>query len=292
MIRQYVWLFVVLTVGAVGGSIMAFHYRSANEVVGTPDAQSPAVSGKTSVPGQVLAGHEPAGAMSGRSEEARPATDRLVARLADLEQQVTLLRQQVDRLQQNQEAAADGLSEPPGNEAAAPSGTSLIDGLVAAGLDAFTAEDIARRQGEAQLMQLELRDRAIREGYIGTAQYREELQALRENEFDLKQEINDAAYDRYLYYTGRSNRVAIDSVILGSAAEQIGIEPGDLLYRYDNQRVYATRDLNRATTLGERDELVDIVVIRQGNEISLSIPRGPLGVRLSGISIEPADTGG
>jgi len=103
---------------------------------------------------------------------------------------------------------------------------AVVEGLVAAGLDSFTAEQIARRVSESELRRLELRDKAIREGYIGSEQYREEMMALRDARVRVRDEISESTYDRYLYYSGQSNRVAVSSVMLGSAAENSGVQAG------------------------------------------------------------------
>jgi hypothetical protein len=79
---------------------------------------------------------------------------------------------------------------------------SVVDGLIKAGLDSFTTQEIAPKQSGVELPRLELRDNAIREGYMGTDRFREEITQLREEEVRVRDEIDETSYDKYLYYTG------------------------------------------------------------------------------------------
>jgi hypothetical protein len=278
MIRQYLLLFILLTLGAVGGSIVTYLNGQSDQEAHT--------------------GADPALPLQPSQQDRQNLTgdatpnEALLRRITALEQELGELKQQVRRFQANPTTEDTDTDIATASVSSPDATTAMIDGLIAAGIDAFTAEDIARRQSEIQLMRLELRDRATREGYLGTAQFRDEMRELRDSEVDLRNEVDEGAYDRYLYYTGQPNRISVDSVMLGSSAENNGIEPGDVLYRYEDKRIYTASDLRTATTQGERNEFVDITLIRQGNTVSLSIPRGPLGVRLTPVSINPSDTGG
>ena len=166
---------------------------------------------------------------------------------------------------------------------------STAQRLTNVGVDPNTATFVAERQAEAELDRLELRNLAIRNGYIGTEQYRDELQSLAEGEVSIRQEVGDYNYDKYLYASGQPNRIAVDSIISGSAADSIGIKDGDLLLSYGGERLFNFRELQSATTEGQFNEPVDITLIRNGSEVNLSIPRGPLGVRLSPRRVSPED---
>ena len=164
---------------------------------------------------------------------------------------------------------------------------AMKEHLVAAGLDQVTADNIVLQQSEADLKRLDLRDKAIREGYLRTQQFRDEMMQLRAEETSLQDELGHEYYDRYLYLSGQSNRIGVSSVMIGSAAEQSGINQGDLIVQYDDRPVFNGRDLQRASTSGERGELATVTLLRDGRQISLSLPRGPLGVRLQPVSIDP-----
>ncbi len=164
---------------------------------------------------------------------------------------------------------------------------SMVDSLVFAGVDTVSAEDITRRINESELKRLELRDKAIREEYIRTKRYRDELRSIRADNTSVRDEVGDEFFDRYLYASGQANRVGITSVMAGSEAERAGIERGDQILSYDDQRMFGYNELRTATTQGNRGEYVDIRIVRNGSEVVMSIPRGPLGVRLTSIRVDP-----
>ncbi len=152
--------------------------------------------------------------------------------------------------------------------------------LVTAGVPETTAEEIVWRQSELELERLELRDQATREGWFRTDRYFESLRALNAEGLDLRAEIGEQAYDQYLFQTGESNRVEISALIPGSAAEQSGLMPGDIVESYGGEPVFSVSDLRNATTQGSRDEMVPVYIRRGDSFIEASVPRGPMGVRV------------
>lgn len=160
-------------------------------------------------------------------------------------------------------------------------GQERIDSLVSAGIDLQSAEALQARQDQYQLARLELFDQAQREGWIDSEQFSDRLTQLNEQRPDLREELGDDAYDRYLFEAGRSNRVIVASIISGSAAEIAGLEPGDMIIAYAGERIFSTGDLQSATRAGVRGESVDISVNRQGQPLFFNIQRGPMGVTLN-----------
>ena len=161
------------------------------------------------------------------------------------------------------------------------------DNLVRAGINEELAADIVRRRNEIDMKILELRDVASREGYLNTGRYTRELNKLREQDISLRDEIGDEYYDNYLYASGQSNRVKVASVMMGSPAESSGINKGDLILNYDNRRIFNWNELQGATSGGERGEYVNVTVLRNGQQLNLWIPRGPLGIRLGTVRAKP-----
>lgn len=159
--------------------------------------------------------------------------------------------------------------------------------MVAAGVDPALADDILWRESRLELERLNLRDLAVREGWIGSDRYRDELNQLAGEDRSVREEIGDTAWDRYLYNTGGDNRVAVAAVIQGSAAEGAGLRPGDLVESYAGERVFGFAELRDATTEGESGELVAVRVRRGGGVVDLWVPRGPLGVRMEMSRAEP-----
>lgn len=156
--------------------------------------------------------------------------------------------------------------------------------LLAAGFDPFIVREVERVRDEVQLQRLELRDKATREGWIDSDRFRDQLVELRAD-YRLKQTLGDVAFDQLLVAEGRNNRVRIDAVIAGSAADIAGVEAGDIVFRYANDRIFTFGDLRRSTAAGERDEPVRVEIIRNTEPIELVVPRGPLGVTITGVTV-------
>ena len=153
----------------------------------------------------------------------------------------------------------------------------------------FTPEEIThlkQKQDQLQLKRLYLRDQATREGWIDSDRYRDEIRKLNQTS-TLRQELGDTRYDLYLYATEQYNRLVVEEVMSGSAAESSGIQPGDHIMRYDNQRIFSWSEIREATLAGQSDEIVTLEVNREGESYQLAIPRGPLGVRLNMTRTEP-----
>lgn len=168
-----------------------------------------------------------------------------------------------------------------------PDGDEQYNSLVAAGIDPNVALEIKQRTDQWSLERLELIDQASREGWRRSDEFQDRLSELQETQPDVRSELGDADYDQYLYVSGESNRVQIASIIDGSAAQIAGIENGDILRSYASERMFTTRELQGATREGSRGELVSVTVERAGQFVTVDIPRGPLGVTLTGLRVEP-----
>lgn len=159
--------------------------------------------------------------------------------------------------------------------------------LIDAGMEQAEAEQLKARFEKMELEKLYLRDQAVREGWSGGKRYREERQKLEDKTDNIKQELGEDAYDAYLFASGQPNRVAVQSVLSGSSAGNAGIVSGDQIIRYDSQRIYNGRDLRTATTQGDLSESIGIGIIRGGKTLEVYVQRGPLGIRMTSVSIAP-----
>ncbi len=159
--------------------------------------------------------------------------------------------------------------------------------LVDAGLDQRDAEAIKRRVDDLSMQRLYLRDQAMREGWLGEERYRSESRRIASEQANLQNEFGDENYDRYLYASGRSNRVQIQSVIENSPAYSAGMQTGDRILSYNGQRTYSPSDLRRASMQGSAGEMIALQVDRNGRRLDLYIPRGPLGIQMTGVSEKP-----
>jgi len=159
--------------------------------------------------------------------------------------------------------------------------------LIDAGMDTETARDLKSRYEKQELEKLYLRDQAMREGWFGSSRYRGELGKLDAQFGDLQKELGDESYAAYLFATGQSNRVTVQSVLAKSSADTAGIRTSDQILRYGNQRIYNWRDLRDATTQGDINETVSVEIIRDGRPMQVYVQRGPLGIRMSSTSLAP-----
>ena len=219
----------------------------------------------------------------------------LLARLEDLAQgwgrmqaELVALQQRVVSLERRPVPAMDDASTGDRTDAARPrTPQEQRNALVRAGIAAGTADEILWRRSQFELDRLELRDQALREGWLGTDRYREERRALNADRVSLRDELDVDVYDRYLYETGETNRVSVDSVIAGSAGDQSGLMPGDVIERYGDELVLDFNDLRSATSTGARGELVPVQVRRDGQMVEVWMPRGPIGIRLDAARVDP-----
>ena len=229
------------------------------------------------------------------SDPAAPEVAVLLARIDDMSQgwgrmqaELAELRQRVGTLEQRRPeppAEADTAANRP-NRTTTPE--EQRGALLRAGVAAEVADDIIWRRAQVSLERLDLRDQAVREGWLNTDRYREELRKINEQRVSVRDEIGVDAYDRYLFETGQDNRVLVDSVIPGSAGEDSGMLPGDVIERYGDQPVYDFGDLRTATSDGARGELVPVTVRRGNQLVELVLPRGPIGIGLDATRVEPS----
>jgi len=159
--------------------------------------------------------------------------------------------------------------------------------LLDAGLDEFQANKIRQVYEDVEMQRLYLRDRAIREGWIGDERYRQEREQLDTRLESLRDELSEKEYDAYLFATGRPNRVMIQSTLSTSPARDAGIKTGDNVIRYNNIRIYTWADLRNATTQCPTDSMVEVELERNGQQHRVFVPCGPLGVRLDNASMQP-----
>ncbi len=165
--------------------------------------------------------------------------------------------------------------------------TFTTDRLIKGGVSSVVAEDIVRRKSAVEIKRLELSDRATRENYMNTQRYFDELASIDASDVNLREELGDSQYDEYLYQSKQSNRIKIISVMLGSAAEQAGLEKNDIILSYGDKRMFTWPELKQATTEGELGAYTSINISRNGEVFSYSVPRGTLGIQMGATRLSP-----
>jgi S1-C subfamily serine protease len=64
----------------------------------------------------------------------------------------------------------------------------------------------------------------------------------------------------------------------GSAGQAAGLQPGDQVVSYGGERVFSTSDLNQLILDGAPGQTVVVDVLRDGQQIQVYVPRGPIGI--------------
>jgi hypothetical protein len=300
------WHWVSLVLAMVAGASLAANWlqvtQSAQEVSLTPDVPAPvdvntpkSSSSAALVPAQAAASTEAVPLqILNELDDLRMDMEATRDQLADLQRQVVQLSDGSQTAQRAGFGDVDSSASLPTNENADFGGggfggnqTSVKDALRLAGIPDDTASLIQRQQDQQTLNRLELLDRAAREGWAETDRLDEELENLEASSQDLREQLGDDAYDRYLYHAGRPNRVVVASVIQGSVADQAGLQAGDSVISYGSNRLFTMQDLRNSTQQGVRNEPVVLEVMRGGQSLTLDAVRGPLGVTMTVDREEP-----
>jgi len=129
-------------------------------------------------------------------------------------------------------------------------------------------------------------DKALREGWFLQKRHSAELSRL---DRQLREDLEDEEYDRYLYALGKPNRLTAVEVFKGSSASEAGLRRGDIILRYGEKRVFRRGELLVAAAAGQLGESVAIEILRNGHRETIYVERGPFGVMLEPSRGEPLD---
>ena len=162
-----------------------------------------------------------------------------------------------------------------------------LDDFMNAGFSEDRATYLVEHIAQRAMERLYLRDKALRENWMGTDRFRDAMQAIEDGEQALRTELGDEDYDRYLYASGNADRVRIDTIIPGSPAQEAGLRAGDTLRGYDESAIFTIGEVRSSTSSGVAGELVRVSYLRNGVSGYAYIPRGPLGVHLRGFRQQP-----
>lgn len=158
--------------------------------------------------------------------------------------------------------------------------------LVASGLDPLEAGRLKDAWEQMELGKLYLADRAAREGWGRSFNHRAQQQGL---ERALRREVGDDGWDWILFATGQPNRVRVQGVLDSSPAADSGLVPGDVILSYGDERIFRPRELKQATREGVPGESIRVDLLRQGQPVSVYVPRGPLGAQLRADRMPPRE---
>ncbi len=164
---------------------------------------------------------------------------------------------------------------------------SVEEQLSAAGMPTETIQAMQQSIDQSRLQMLQLRDRASREGWDDSDEYRDQMRDLRNPYRGLRDEFGDEAFDQFLFASGIPNRVQVEEVYSGSAADDAGLVPGDIIVSYAETTIYSMTTLRDSTLEGFAGENILLEVNRDGQPITINVPRGPLGISMSSTVIRP-----
>ena len=214
----------------------------------------------------------------------------LAEQLEELRSDLTDLQETLG-IRVNEAFSATSNSFDAGNSALAVDGTqgnqTIGARLAAAGFMPQQIETLRRREAEMVMMQVDVDDRARREGWFNTPRYFEELNNFANTVNPIRRDLGDDAYDRYLYASGRPNRVAVANVIETSPAELAGLREGDVILSYGGVRLFDTGQLTGLRSSGVRGDLVTLEIIRDGEPMRVTMPRGPMGINAQPEILDP-----
>lgn len=207
----------------------------------------------------------------------------------ELEVEVTELRERVSVLEQalaGQQQTDDPISTDTPSKTV-PAKRLTLENLIKAGVTETIAEDTINRMSQHEFLLLELHNQAKREDRLNSSRYFQERRKLMDRAPSVREAIGNDAYDRYLYETSQNNRVIVKTVMKGSPAEQLGVQNGDIVLTYANEKVLRWQDLRELTAEGIVGEYVNLNILRDGRLQNILIPRGPLGVTLGTAILDP-----
>lgn len=237
--------------------------------------------------------------------EARAAKARLEAQLLEQVARVQALQQQ--RASSTDDALARTIDNALVPQTASPEALAIVEKTAQAreanpnsdaadplarylssGMDPVLAARLNQRNDEMTLARMSLRDRAEREGWLDSPRYAQEQAAIANWYQDLRPEIGDDAYDQFLFASGRPNRVVVREVLTGGAAASAGLQVGDTIVSYGTERIFDTRALQDASAGGAAGAQTLVEVLRDGQRLTLYVPRGPLGAGVRTGNANPA----
>ncbi|MDQ2641617.1 MAG: PDZ domain-containing protein [Pseudomonadota bacterium] len=97
-------------------------------------------------------------------------------------------------------------------------------------------------------------------------------------DIELRYEIGDDEYERYLRALERPTNVDVTEVLPGSVAGSAGIRAGDVILAYDNKRLFNLGELD-GMAMGKSGKSVPVTIDRGGEILKLVVPGGPFGIR-------------
>lgn len=85
--------------------------------------------------------------------------------------------------------------------------------------------------------------------------------------------------------TAQASIVRIQGIVAESQAEGLGLEEGDYVIEYNGEKIAGVQQLIKAVREKDRDELVDMTVIRKDSPLRYTLNGGLIGIRITTVKI-------
>jgi hypothetical protein len=274
---------VLVAAGLAAGFAVAYWAKDSKPLAGTADASIAEPSGGAD---------SATGGVPARVAELESALHSEIEQRAALEQRVAELGVALDELRggasgggasaRGPEAVVAVQNGPPSFGGGSPAATGRrfrgpetseqrVERLVGAGFAPDRAAWIDKRTSELTMQTIQAQYQRRRGENVDPA-------LLGGSQATLRQELGDADYERYLTALGRPTKVGVFNVIASSPAEQAGLRAGDEILSYGGTRVFDMSELNDLTVEGTPGQPVVLEVQRDGQNVQLVLPRGPIGI--------------
>ena len=88
------------------------------------------------------------------------------------------------------------------------------------------------------------------------------------------QDVTLRSRDRMWYYSQGTRCVLVEKVVTGSAAEQAGIQPGDLILKLEDKQIASGDDLSAAIGAYKPGDKATLTIQRDGQELTVEVTFG------------------
>lgn len=157
------------------------------------------------------------------------------------------------------------------------------DMLLAAGYSMDRIEWLRNRSEELQKQRRQVETERLTRGVpVDPAK---EMAYIYDHDIELRYEIGDDEYERYLRALDRPTSVNVVEVLPGSIADTIGIKPGDVIVDYDGKRLFNLGELD-GLAMGKVGQSIVVNVKREGQLMQFVVPGGMIGVRSRNAAID------
>jgi membrane-associated protease RseP (regulator of RpoE activity) len=93
-------------------------------------------------------------------------------------------------------------------------------------------------------------------------------------------------------FSKRGTVVAVQGVIAGSQAEDLGLKDGDIIVQYDGLRIESASQLINRVKEKSPEDSVEMLVLRDGQPMQFTLKGGQIGVQIHTISVPEEDLKG